>query len=63
MIYSIINLMLYKRELIVAGWLSTLPQRVQLIHYVNELIHYVSVKGEQNGLLEAVRSYLATRLL
>jgi len=56
MIHSIINLMVYKRELIVGDWLSTLPQRVQLIHYV-------SVKGEQNGLLEVVRSHLATGLL
>ena len=56
MIYSVINLMLHKRALIVSDWLSTLPQRVQLILYV-------SVKGEQNGLLEVVRSHLATGLL
>ena len=56
MIYSMINLMLHKRALIVGDWLSTLPQGVQLVHYV-------SVKGEQNGLLEVVRSHLVTGLL
>lgn len=55
MIYSMINLTLHKRELIVGDWLSTLPHRLQLIHIV-------SVKGGQNGLLEVVR-YFATGLL
>lgn len=42
MIYSMINLMLYKRGTIVGKWLYTLPLCMQLIYYV-------PVKGEQNG--------------